>query len=151
MAKIIKLEDHHSTEILNEKEGHWATEAAIGEEVGAKNCNMFVISKKPGLEPMSVMHYHPKREEFFVVLEGSAKAIVNDAEIILEPGMIVFVPAGEKQYLHLRAIPMGDKVFRILEVGSPMKEDGVYLKEPGAPRARDALARSVGLTDSVPR
>lgn len=129
MAKVIKLNDHPSREVQHEEGGIWATISTVGEDVGAKNCNVMVITKEPGMKPRSVLHYHPKREELFVVIEGRAKVIVNDIETILEPGMVVFVPAGETHYLHLRAIPMGDQAFKMIEAGSPIKDNTVYLKK----------------------
>ena len=129
MAKIIKMEYHQYTEYIDTKGAQWVTETAIGKDVGATKCNVVMITKKAGFEPLSIMHYHQEREEIFIVIEGKAKGIVNNSEIILEPGIVVFIPAGEKHYLHLRALPIEGKIFKMIEIGSTIEDEDIWVGE----------------------
>jgi mannose-6-phosphate isomerase-like protein (cupin superfamily) len=104
--------------------GSWRT---LGKDAGAKNCNVLVISVKPGAKPKPDLHYHPRREEIFVVMQGKAKATIDGKEVILEPGMAILAPAGEKHYMRLLATPIGKKPFVMLEAGAPMEGETVHL------------------------
>lgn len=144
--KVVNIENYPYREFPDGEGGQWAVTSAVAAEVGAKLCDVCMVWKKPGFKPLSVYHYHPRREEFFVVLEGRAKAIVNDEEIILEPGMVVFVPAGEKHHLHLRAIPMDGEVFKMLEVGAPLganPEEDVWVGEESEATAKMLIGGAV--------
>ena len=131
MAKIVDFNNYPVRGFPDGEGGQWAETQAVAEEVvGSKLCDVVLITKKPGFKPLNVDHLHPRREEFFVVLEGRAEALIDGEKVILTPGMVVFVPAEERHFLHLRAIPLDDKPFKMLEVGSPLGaslEEDVFL------------------------
>ena len=70
--------------------------------------------------------------------------MVNGEDIVLEPGAVIFIPAGVVHDLHLRAVALDDKVFKMLEIGAPLgaspDEDAWVTEEDYANAIR--LARS---------
>ena len=42
------------------------------------------------------LHYHERTDEFYYVIDGQGKMILNDEEIELHKGVVVFVPRGVK-------------------------------------------------------
>jgi len=78
---------------------------------------------------------HNQRSEKWVVVTGSGVAIVNDAEIPLEPGKIVDIPLGA---VHRLANPSKQKLV-IIEVAC-----GPYLGEDDIIRLQDDYARKEG-------
>jgi mannose-6-phosphate isomerase-like protein (cupin superfamily) len=62
-----------------------------------------------------------------MVMQGKAKATVDGKEVILEPGMAVLAPAGEKHYMRLLAAPIGKKPFVMIEAGAPVEGETVHL------------------------
>lgn len=124
MSRIIKL-----TEARVKPSRDMNVEMIIlGKEIGTKGCNAVVITKHPGVNDKPLIHYHPKREELFIVLEGRAEGIVNGAEVTLEPGMAVLAPAGDRHYFHLRARPLDNKIFKMMEVGSPIEDETIVVE-----------------------
>ena len=45
------------------------------------------------------LHYHLEADEFFYVLDGHGTAILGKDEIAIEPGDVIFVPAGQDHKL----------------------------------------------------
>jgi mannose-6-phosphate isomerase-like protein (cupin superfamily) len=42
------------------------------------------------------LHYHERTDEFYYVLGGHGRMVVDDAELELKPGMVVYVPRGAR-------------------------------------------------------
>lgn len=42
------------------------------------------------------LHYHQRTDEFYYVIDGQGKLIVDDAEVELHAGVVVYVPRGVK-------------------------------------------------------
>ena len=108
----------------------WAKEWLLDERQGLKNLNMFMIVKKPEsqggelqADPVTLPHYHPDREQFHIVIEGRAKALVNGKEVILRPGTVVYSPPGAIHNIFMRSLPMDDDALKILEINSPTGAD----------------------------
>ena len=150
-ATIISWDEHFSREFTAGNGGQWAVTSPIGGRSGARLSDVVLITKLPhsmGGEdpenPLRVKHYHPVREEFFVPIEGRARAFVNGEEVVLEPGEVVFIPAGVVHELHLSAVALDDQVFKMLEIGAPLgaspEEDAWVTEEDYATAVR--LARS---------
>ena len=59
----------------------------------AKNCQLVVMSLKPGEDIGSEVH---KLDQFFRVEEGEGKAVLDDVEHRIKPGFAIFVPAGTR-------------------------------------------------------
>ena len=138
-ARILHWDARFAREFVGGNGGQWAVSSAINSRDGARLSDVVLVSKLPqsmggedAENPLKVRHYHPVREEFFVPLQGRARGIVNGEEVVLEPGMVILIPAGVVHDLHLRAVPLDDKLFRMLEIGAPLgadpKED-VWLTE----------------------
>ena len=52
------------------------------------------VSYEPGQG--AVVHFHPKQDEIFYVVEGKGIILVGDEEIQVQPSSVVFVPAQVK-------------------------------------------------------
>jgi mannose-6-phosphate isomerase-like protein (cupin superfamily) len=42
------------------------------------------------------LHYHERTDEFYYVIEGRGTMVLDDEEIELHPGVVVYVPRGVK-------------------------------------------------------
>ena len=42
------------------------------------------------------LHYHKKTDEFYYIIDGAGKMILDDEEIELHQGLVVYVPRGVK-------------------------------------------------------
>ena len=42
------------------------------------------------------LHYHAQTDEFYYIIDGHGTMILDDAEIELHPGVVVYVPRGVK-------------------------------------------------------
>ncbi len=91
---------------------------------------MFMILKKPEslggesqVDPLTLPHYHPEREQFHIIIEGRAKALVNGQEVMLRPGTVVYSPPGAVHDIFLRSLPMDGRTLKILEINSPTGSD----------------------------
>ena len=59
----------------------------------AKNCQLVVMSLKPGEDIGAEVH---KLDQFFRVEEGEGKAVLDGIEHRIKPGFAVLVPAGTR-------------------------------------------------------
>ncbi len=84
----------------------------------------------PGKRLSLQMHYH--RSEHWVVVRGTAKAIVGEEEILLRPGESIFIPAGVKHRLE----NPGKVVLEVIET-----QIGEYLGEDDIVRFQDDFGR----------
>jgi len=62
----------------------------IGAEYGDLPISIIFVEAKPGEGP--ALHKHPYRE-LLLILEGRARCVVGDQEIVVETGDIVTIPA----------------------------------------------------------
>jgi mannose-6-phosphate isomerase-like protein (cupin superfamily) len=42
------------------------------------------------------LHFHAKTDEFYYVIQGTGKMVLDDEQIELHPGVVVYVPRGVK-------------------------------------------------------
>ncbi|MFN0130466.1 MAG: cupin domain-containing protein [Verrucomicrobiales bacterium] len=42
------------------------------------------------------LHYHERTDEIYYIIDGSGKLVLNDAEIDVHKGVVVYVPRGVK-------------------------------------------------------
>ena len=59
----------------------------------AKNCQLVVMSLKPGEDIGAEVH---KLDQFFRVEEGEGKAVLDGVEHEINPGFAILVPAGAR-------------------------------------------------------
>ena len=59
----------------------------------AKNCQLVVMSLKPGEDIGAEVH---KLDQFFRVEEGEGKAVLDSIEHRIKPGFAILVPAGAR-------------------------------------------------------
>ena len=67
--------------------------------------------------------YHHKRSENWIIITGTAKVILNDQELILNPTQKVFIPQGTKH--RVQNIGKEDLVFIEVQTGSYFGEDDI--------------------------
>ena len=70
-----------------------------------------------------IPHFHPAREQFHIIIQGRARALIDGEEVILEPGSVVYSPPGAVHNIFMRSLPMDDKPLKILEINSPSGPD----------------------------
>jgi mannose-6-phosphate isomerase-like protein (cupin superfamily) len=80
----------------------------ISDETGSKDLHLGVGELDPGEK--HILHHHEKESEFYYVLEGRAKVIVDDLEIDATKGTAIYIPAGAKHAI----VTEGNKCFRFL-------------------------------------
>ena len=69
------------------------------ETVGSKNIAFLLGDFKPG-EGL-VPHIHPKSEEIYYVIEGKGTVYAGKEkkEVLIEPGLALYIPAGTQHYV----------------------------------------------------
>jgi len=72
----------------------WGSYTIVDGGEGFKTKRLTVL---PGKKLSSQLHYH--RSEHWVVVNGTAKVLLNDAEIILAKGESTYIPIGTKHRL----------------------------------------------------
>ena len=106
-------------------------------QVGRKN--FFLVDKDSGATKISVVlveyepnmvqkphHYHKKREQVIIALEGSGTYELNGIEYQLKPNTVVFIAAGDKhgvkdageeglKMLEITSQPWGNDMFPVQE------------------------------------
>ena len=90
----------------------------VDPDVGAENVDLHinVINVDSGPGPY---HYHSKSENIYVVLEGTAWAVVEGVKYVLEKDDVVFIPPGMKH----AAGNGGNVPCRVIEIYSPPGPD----------------------------
>ncbi len=68
-------------------------------------------------------HYHKNRESIIIVISGEATETVEDKEINIKSGDVLFIPAGEKHKMEND----GKKAIRYLEFFTPSATDRVVV------------------------
>ena len=71
-------------------------------------------------------HYHNNRESIIIVISGEATEVIENQEIPIKPGDVLFIPAGEKH----ATINRSNQDFRYLEFFTfpPLAADFVEVK-----------------------
>ena len=114
--------------ILESAEPPWGKWEVLLSETGYK---VKRITVKPG-QRLSYQK-HARRQEHWVAVEGKGIVVLNDEEIVLEPGAAVDIPA---EAAH-RAINPGTEPFVFIEV-----QRGSYLGEDDIVRLEDFYGRA---------
>ena len=42
------------------------------------------------------LHYHKQTDEFYYIIDGAGKVIVDDAELEAHPGVVIYIPRGAR-------------------------------------------------------
>ncbi|MGB9593429.1 MAG: cupin domain-containing protein [Anaerolineae bacterium] len=82
--------------------------------MGTKNLWMGTSSVDPGFT--SNPHSHEDQEEIFYCISGRGRIRVDDEEVALEPGMVVYVPPGA---VHQLINVEGTEILKVLSAVSP--------------------------------
>jgi len=106
----------------------WGSYTVLEEGNGYKIKRLTVL---PGKRLSLQMHYH--RSEFWVVVKGTAKVIVEDREFLLRKGESTFIPMGAKHRLE----NPGKVTLEVIEV-----QIGEYLGEDDIVRFADDFGRA---------
>lgn len=80
----------------------------ISEEMGSKDIHLGIGELDLGEKHL--LHHHEKESEFYYVLEGRAKVILDDLEIDATKGIAIYIPAGMKHAI----VNDGNECFRFL-------------------------------------
>lgn len=123
----LKLNDHDAYKLHREVHRPWGTYTILDEG------NCFKIKRivvKPGARLSLQMHHH--RSEHWTVVEGTAKVVNGDEDIILNINEYTFIPAGHKH----RMENIGNIDLVIIEV-----QCGDYLGEDDIVRFQDNYGR----------
>ena len=75
--------------------------------------NLSVITKQPGEGPSP--HQHGAEDDAFYVLEGELTFLLDEEELVVDPGTFVLVPPGVRHTFANRS----DKVARCINVHAP--------------------------------
>lgn len=117
VVKVFKLKDIKPTQTPN-----GTTIRFVDKKIGARKIGVLMNTLKPGKG--TPYHYHRKRESFYIVQKGRAKAILDGEEFILEPETVVLIPAGTKHGV----INIGNSDYKFIEIiSSPGIEDFVVV------------------------
>ena len=85
----------------------------------AKNCQLVVMSLKPGEEIGEEVH---TLDQFFRVEEGTGETILNGARTSIKSGFAIIVPAGAKH----NVINTGDTLLKLYTIYAPPNHhDGI--------------------------
>ena len=89
---------------------------------GAKHLGGIFCQLLPGGK--QAYHYHKNRESIILVISGEATETVEDKEIRIKSGDVLFIPAGEKH----KMTNDGKKAIRYLEFFTPAAVDRVVVE-----------------------
>lgn len=75
----------------------------------------------------SLLHYHPKAEETYYILNGKAKMLINDKEYIVHSGDAIFIRPPERHQIFTE----GDEDLEFIVICAPAWEptNSIYLDE----------------------
>lgn len=94
----------------------------VGPEVGASNVDLHAVVLDPGTAP-GPYHVHPRAESVYVVMEGSVRFRIADADHDVRANQAVFIPAGAP---HSVANLSGEPA-RLLGIYAPAGDDFLHL------------------------
>ena len=123
----LKAQNHESHKSPRTVNRPWGSFTVLGE---GPNFKIKRIEVKPGARLSLQMHQH--RSEHWVVISGTAKALNNDQELILNVNESTFIPAKNKNRLE----NIGPEPLVIIEV-----QTGDYLGEDDIVRFQDVYGR----------
>ena len=92
----------------------------INKEIGAEKIGVTLIDIEPGFEIEAHIHYHKKKEQAYIVLEGNATVVVNGTKHHVKPNTVIFLSPGDEHGI----ISGGENGCKILEVFSPLEPNG---------------------------
>ncbi len=120
MAKIFEFKDAPTTKIP----GMGTTYRLVNEDIGAERTGVMLVELEPGIKSTGI-HYHKNRESVYIVLQGNATLMLNGTEYRLKPKTVVFLSPGDKHGI----TSTGRRLFRMIEVYSPLEPDRVDVQE----------------------
>ncbi len=123
----LKAQDHESHKSPRTVHRPWGTFTVLEE---GPNFKIKRIEVKPGARLSLQMHHH--RSEHWVVTSGTAKALNNNKEFILNANESTYIPAKNKHRLE----NIGNETLVIIEV-----QTGDYLGEDDIVRFKDVYGR----------
>jgi mannose-6-phosphate isomerase-like protein (cupin superfamily) len=96
--------------------------------LGPQNCaarNLaFGLAEFPG-NSLAAAHVHEEEEEIIYILAGRGAIISDEGEVVLQPGLAVFIPPGLKHRIRVD----GDEPLKLVTLFSPPVTPGAY--DPG--------------------
>ena len=91
---------------------------------GASNADIHLLVLEPG-SPSGPYHYHAKSENFYYMLEGQIRLVVEGKDYIVSASEAAFVPAGLKH----RVEHIGSTPAKLIEVWAPGGPDRHLVEE----------------------
>ncbi len=121
--KIFKTDDY--IRMANPTPGAPYKPEILTPEHGAKSLGGIAGVLPPGSP--GVYHYHRNRESIIIIISGEATEIVEDQEIAVKAGDVLYIPAGEKHAIVNRS----GRNLRYIEFFThpPVKADFVEVKQ----------------------
>lgn len=120
--KIISLSDGDERP-MNDDKG--VVRSLVGPADGAANIDLHVNVINAGARPYPY-HYHEHAENIYIVLEGTARAIVDGTVYELGPHQVAFIPPGVPH----AAGSSGDGPVTLLEIYAPAGRDFHRIEMP---------------------
>ncbi|MFX1563865.1 MAG: cupin domain-containing protein [Promethearchaeota archaeon] len=112
------FEDDWDVPLGSKKEKPWGYERPIGKFRGIFLKELFFYKGKA-----SSLHYHEEKDEYFYLVRGQLKVLLEDKEVLLNPGDSLHIPKKQRH----RLIPQEDTL--ILELGTRMFGDVIRIKD----------------------
>jgi quercetin dioxygenase-like cupin family protein len=117
--EIYKMEEYASMDIPN-GEAYYnqkiLTDANNAKHLGGIFCQLLPGGKQ-------AYHYHKNRESIIIVISGEATVTVEDKEINIRKGDVLYIPAGEKH----KMTNDGKEAIRYIEFFTPSATDRVVV------------------------
>jgi len=102
----------------SKKKKPWGYERPIGMFRGIYLKELFFLKGK-----VSSFHYHEEKDEYFYLVRGKLKVLLEDKEVLLNPGDSLHIPQKQRH----RLIPLEDTI--ILELGTRMFGDVIRVED----------------------
>ena len=118
MGKVLNIKDAPPiTRVQQGRKGN----ILVGKEMGATKIGVMLHIFEPNMTQKHY-HYHKKRDQVYIVLEGSGAYQLEDKELQLTPNTVVFIKPGEKHGVK----GTGSKGLKMLEINSDILEPDMY-------------------------
>lgn len=91
---------------------------------GARNL-VFGLAEFPG-GTLAAAHVHGAEEEIIYILEGAGAILAGDQEVVLQPGVAVYIPPGLTHQIRAD----GERPLKLVTLFSPPVTPGAY--DPGS-------------------
>lgn len=119
IVDLLKKEEDSRAKYHVRDDRHWGFYKVLEEEKDSFKVKHITVHKDKKLSYQ--LHHH--RDEYWVVVKGVAKAIINDNEKLLSSGESIFIKAGQKHQLE----NVGEGLLEIIEIqmGQYLDEDDI--------------------------